>query len=396
MKQSFFIFLIVLLASACTKKDGYTVEGRIENAKEATVYLQRMDLNRVVTIDSIKLNKKGKFEFSGERLKEPTFFLLKLSDKNYITLLADTIETIQVNADGNDLEKSYELRNSIGSVYVQILNRRLRKLNAGLDKLIADYQKIEPNDVEKAKQLEMQFQDSIQKHKDFVGELIMDYPRSFAGYYALFQRLNDNSYVMNVMDKKDQVYFATLGTSLNLFYPESERAKHLYDFVLKAKTKQQQAKLTEAVLNAAEPSGYPDIEEKDISGELVKLSSLKGKVTLVSFWASWDEASRKENNHLKKMYRKYNKRGFEIYQVSLDRSKVLWENAIKQDELPWINVSDLRYTESYPARLYNIRQIPANYLISKEGEIIGKNLFGNNSISVAPSFFNCATCHSIT
>lgn len=377
MKQSFFIFLIAILASACTKNAGYTVEGRIENADGATVYLQRMDLNRVVTIDSTKLNAKGKFEFSGERLKEPTFFLLKLNEKNYITLLADTTETIVINADGTDLEDSYELKNSIGSVYVQILNRRLRKLNKGIDRLIKDYKQLDKKDNEAAKRLETQYQDLIQEHKDFVGKFIMENPRSYAGYYALFQRLNDNSYVMNVMDKKDQVYFATLGTSLNLFYPESPRAKQLYNYVLGAKTKQQQAKLTEAVLTNAEASGYPDIEENDVNGEKVKLSSLEGKVILVSFWASWDEASRKENNHLKKMYSKYNKRGFEIYQVSLDRSKVLWENAIKQDELPWINVSDLRYTESYPARLYNIRQIPANYLISKDGEIIGKNLFGN-------------------
>jgi len=151
----------------------------------------------------------------------------------------------------------------------------------------------------------------------------------------------------------------------------------LYNYVLGAKNKQKQAKLNEAMLSSADASSYPDIEEEDVNGKKVKLSSLEGKVILVSFWASWDEASRKENNHLKKMYKKYNKSGFEIYQVSLDRSKVLWENAIKQDELPWINVSDLRYTESYPARLYNIRQIPANYLISKDGEIIGKNLFGN-------------------
>jgi len=377
MKQSFFIFLIVLLASACTTKNGYTVEGRIENAEGTTVYLQRMDLNQVVTIDSTQLNAKGNFEFSGERLTEPTFFLLKLSEQNYITLLADTTETIVINADGKHLEDSYELKNSIGSVYVQILNRRLRKLNDGIDKLIKDYKKLDKKDNETAKQLETQYQNLIQEHKDFVGEFIMENPRSFAGYYALFQRLIDNSYVMNVMDKQDQVYFATLGTSLNLFYPESDRAKHLYDFVLKVKTKQQQAKLTEVMLSNAEASGFPDIEENDITGEKVKLSSLKGKVVLLSFWASWDEPSRKENNHLKKLYSKYNKSGFEIYQVSLDRSKVLWENAIKQDELPWINVSDLRYTESYAARLYNIRQLPANYLISKDGEIIGKNLFGN-------------------
>jgi hypothetical protein len=97
---------------------------------------------------------------------------------------------------------------------------------------------------------------------------------------------------------------------------------------------------------------------------------------LLSFWASWDEPSRKENKNLLKTYNTYKSKGFEIYQVSLDRSKILWEGAIEQDKLPWINVSDLRYTDSYPARVYNVQKIPANYLISRDGEIIGKDLFG--------------------
>lgn len=98
---------------------------------------------------------------------------------------------------------------------------------------------------------------------------------------------------------------------------------------------------------------------------------------LLSFWASWDEASRRANDHMKKVYQQYKDQGFEIYQVSLDRSKILWENAVVKDELPWINVSDLRYTDSFPARIYNINQLPANYLISRDGDIIGKNLFGH-------------------
>jgi len=178
------------------------------------------------------------------------------------------------------------------------------------------------------------------------------------------------------MDKQDQVYFSTLATSLNIYYPDSERVKHLYNFVLGAKSQQQQAAMNQYLMNNA-TAGFPDIEETDIKGNKIKLSSLKGKTVLLSFWASWDEASRKENNHLKKMYKKYHNKGFEIYQVSLDRSKVLWESAIVNDDLPWINVSDLRYTESYPARIYNVQNLPANYLISAEGEIIGKNLFGN-------------------
>lgn len=376
MKQSLFLLILVLLASACSTKDKYKISGTIENGAGKTMYFQKMDLNETTTLDSVKLKKNGQFSFKGDRLSEPSFLILKLSEQNFITLLADSTESIEITANAKNLEESYRLSNCIGSAYIQIFNKRMRILNTELDKVVQDYKELDNKDKEAAQKLERQYKKLLDDHKSFVGEFIMEHPRSYAGYYALFQRLNDNSQVMNVMDQEDQVYFSTLATSLDVYYPESERAKHLYNYVLGAKAQKQKQALHEKIMSEA-TVGMPDIEEANTAGEKIKLSSLRGKTVLLSFWASWDKASRKENNHLKKMYKKYNKRGFEIYQVSLDRSKILWENAIENDQLPWINVSDLRYTDSYPARVYNVRQLPANFLISPDGDIIGKDLFGN-------------------
>jgi len=377
MKQGLFLLLIVLFTSACTNKDKFVITGNIEGAMDKMLYLQRMDLNQTVTIDSVKI-RNGEFKFKKDRLSEPTFFVLKLSDKNYITLLADTIETVVVNAEANNLETSYQLRNSIGSVYIQMFNKRVRKLNTELNTLIAKYQTINKEDTKTKAKLEEEYTALLNDHKSFVGEFIMENPRSFAGYYALFQNLDDNSAVLNVFDKKDQVSFSTLATSLNLYYPESERAKQLYNYVLGAKAQQQRQKFANELLTSnASESGYVDIEAPNLKGDTIKLSSLEGKTIIVSFWASWDEKSVIANRHLKKVYSKYNSKGLEIYSVSLDKSKVLWENAVKNEGYNWIDVSDLRYTNSFPAKLYNIKQLPANYIISPQGEIIGKNLFGN-------------------
>jgi len=377
MKQGLFLLLIVLFTSACTNKDKFVITGNIEGAMDKMLYLQRMDLNQTVTIDSVKI-RNGEFKFKKDRLSEPTFFVLKLSEKNYITLLADTTETIVVNAEANNLETSYQLRNSIGSVYIQMFNKRVRKLNTELNTLVAKYQTINKEDTKTRAKLEEEYTALLNDHKSFVGEFIMENPRSFAGYYALFQNLDDNSAVLNVFDKKDQVSFSTLATSLNLYYPESERAKQLYNYVLGAKTQQQRQKFTNELLTSkASESGYVDIEAPNLKGDTIKLSSLEGKTIIVSFWASWDEKSVIANRHLKKVYSKYNSKGLEIYSVSLDKSKVLWENAVKNEGYNWIDVSDLRYTNSFPAKLYNIKQLPANYIISPQGEIIGKNLFGN-------------------
>jgi peroxiredoxin len=109
-------------------------------------------------------------------------------------------------------------------------------------------------------------------------------------------------------------------------------------------------------------------------GDTMKLSSLKGKVILLSFWASWNRNSTNFNRYLLELYNQFHTRGFEIYQVSLDYNKNAWAQAIAFEELPWINVSDLSYPQSITAGNYNIQSLPANYLLNKAGVIVGKNL----------------------
>jgi hypothetical protein len=82
------------------------------------------------------------------------------------------------------------------------------------------------------------------------------------------------------------------------------------------------------------------------------------------------------NNELLPIYEKYKSDGFEIYQVSLDEDRESWLRTINTQNLPWINVCDFRGTQTYPVRIYNITKLPANYLINRDSEIIGKDLFG--------------------
>ena len=377
MKQLFFFLILFVIVTSCSKKDVFTVEGTIEDGGGKKIALYRMDLDKDVAIDSVVIKKNGSFRFKTNRLTEPTFFKLQLTPTNFITLLGDTTEHIQIIAQAASLAKNYEVSNSLGSKQVQILKRQITGLRAKIDSITTYFQRLPQQ--ERASQLERlsnEIVESINQYKRSIGDFVMENPRSFASYYALFLTLSDETMVLNVMDKQDQVYFATIATSLNLLYPESARVKQLYDYVLNVKTEQRKARMFEILANA-EGSGLPEIKEKDVNGNEIALTSLKGKVVLLSFWASWDNTSRRENQNLKRIYQKYRGKGFEIYQVGLERSRVLWENALIQDEIPWISVTDLKYTDSFPARIYNVQQIPANYLISREGEIIGKDLFGS-------------------
>jgi len=120
----------------------------------------------------------------------------------------------------------------------------------------------------------------------------------------------------------------------------------------------------------------PQIALPDPSGKVIPLSSLRGKYVLIDFWASWCGPCRGENPNNVRMYNQYKNKGFEIYGVSLDAKKDAWEQAIRQDQLSWIHVSDLGFWQSSVVSKYGIQSIPYTVLIDKNGRIIAKELRG--------------------
>ena len=120
----------------------------------------------------------------------------------------------------------------------------------------------------------------------------------------------------------------------------------------------------------------PNFEGPSPSGEILNLSNLKGKVTIIEFWASWCRPCRVENPNLVRLYKEMHPKGLEIVGVSLDRNKSSWLRAIDDDGLIWRHVSNLKFWQDPIAKLYNIRAIPASFIIDQEGRIIEKNLRG--------------------
>lgn len=362
-----------LIGTACSKSDRLIISGTITNAEHKVVRLERLTLASPVAVDSVKLSADGSYQFELERLAEPEFFRLSVDNRHGIILLADSCEHISVTADTASLETAAQVSGSVGAQQLYDLTQRAASLQADIRALGDKYNKATDNDARLAI-----YNDIVARrdqYKAYINEFVFQNPRSFVSYYALFQTVLDMQ-VFDVMNNNDQILFATVATSLNLVYPNNERVRQLYDYVIQAKAIQKRQHYNDALLKSAEPVNSPDIQAPDKDGNVIKLSSMRGKVILLVFWASQDAASRKANRQLVSVYGRYHDRGLEIYQVSLDQSKLLWEDAVLKDKLTWTNVCDLQGIASTAARLYNIRTVPSNYIIARNGELIGKDLWG--------------------
>jgi len=165
-----------------------------------------------------------------------------------------------------------------------------------------------------------------------------------------------------------------LSDSLRKYYPESRHTKALVaDFANEMgsyytqQIQEMSGKIKETVLD-------PDL--KDINGKRIKLSSLRGKYVLLTFWSVNSRTSISENLQLKEFYKLYNKKGFEIYQINVDEDEALWKTAVKFDELPWISTREDDPANPVNAKLYNVQALPTNYLYDPKGNVIGNNLHG--------------------
>lgn len=185
------------------------------------------------------------------------------------------------------------------------------------------------------------------------------------------------------MNSNPQSYVATLILErlVTTKAMRSSEAKLIYNgFDPKIKSSVS-GKKVEAIINVpSNPTAIgevaPAFEGPTPTGELVSLASLKGKVTIIDFWASWCRPCRIENPNLVRLYKRMHDKGLEIVGVSLDKNQSSWARAIEDDGLSWNHVSNLKYWQDPIALLYGVRSIPAAFVLNKEGVIVAKNLRG--------------------
>ena len=200
-----------------------------------------------------------------------------------------------------------------------------------------------------------------------IGGKTLAYPWCRGGYF-----------LFSPYEKDDRSFCAAVATAFHTFMPEYQRSKNLYALVLgaiQAERAEKNAYDIQKMVDNAE-AGFLDIQLPDVNGQLQALSSLKGNVFLLDFSAAEMPNNTAYIFELRDLYNRYHDKGFQIYQVSADRSLLLWQDAVKA--LPWICVRGEQGVNEECFRLYNISQIPTNFLFGKDGVIIAKNIpFGD-------------------
>ncbi len=366
-----FIVLIafVLLLSGCKKKNELSISGLITHAEGKTIYLDKLLVSSPVTVDSVKIDKKGEFKFKGE-VGFPTFFMLKFQDNRSIMLLVDSAEQVVVNADYANFTREYSIQGSLGSIQVKELNAKLDDTRKKLDSLqsLKNLYKGAPEYEQLQEQWIQQSNNIINEQEKFSTNFVMNNPFSMASILALYQKLGPQNYVV-----KDLHTMRVAASALNSVYPESEHVKSLYQNTVQLLKEEKNAQLQKIIREQGENS--PEIVLPKPDGEEVALSSLRGKIVLLHFWSALDKNSRIQNEALVEAYKKYHSKGFEIYQVSVDDNRIEWVDAIDKDKLNWINVGDMKGSLNAVMN-YNIQGVPYNYLLDKEGIIISQNLKG--------------------
>lgn len=370
----FILFLIACSGLDKASDDEFVIRGHLENFENQKVYLSELTPKEMIPLDSSAIKKDGTFTFK-QKINEANFYLLKIGTKeknrNVVTLLIDKGETVTLKADANNVFESYTVEGSEGSQKIKDLEEHKSKQYQRVDsirKIFIKKQK-DPDFLQTKQQLDSIYYNILDDRKSYVEKFITKNQSSLVAILGLYEIFGKQP-LFNAKD--DFELFASVSDSLIKYHPASPHAQDLKSRVTKLQREQKKQQELEQRLAIGKVA--PDIKLSNPDGEKIALSSLRGKYVLIDFWAGWCAPCRQENPKLRRVYYKYKNKGFEIYAVSLDKTKESWVKAIKQDRLPWIHVSDLKFWQSPVAQLYSFQAIPFSVLIDKEGKIIAKNL----------------------
>jgi len=347
------LIIIIIFASCTANNDQYAINGTVEGVNNGMIYLQKFDSEKWVNIDSTSL-EKGKFIFKGS-IEIPEMRQIFMEEKKAAFSLFVENSNIDVKIFPDSVDKSTVTGSATNDTYRNYLSLK-EPIDKKMDVLYEEWKKAR----EVGDNLTMQRTDSIStvldsEMKILLQNFVKKNPTTVVSPYLVMR----NSWRFELPDLKE------IADEVDLSVSNSEYTKSL-------------KKRVDILKSVDIGQIAPDFTMSDSTGKPITLSSLKGKILLVDFWASWCRPCRAENPNIVKAYQQYNKKGFDILGCSFDKDREKWLKAIKDDKLSWHHVSDLQGWANAAGKLYGINSIPANVLLDKNQKIIARNLRGDD------------------
>ncbi|MCX6293702.1 MAG: AhpC/TSA family protein [Sphingobacteriales bacterium] len=368
IKNCLLIIVSALLFSCNNKsKDQFTINGKIENAKNQRVYLEQLFFNGkdIAVIDTAEI-KNGKFVLTAN-IEEEGLYRIRLEQDNNASYLIindqpeidfsakigngsdDNFKNLKVETPGNKALKTLIVGLMENVATLEKNGAILDSLqNAGNDSLLA---------IESVKQAKLN-----EGLTSFLNGYVFN---SEDPIVTIFAMANAQTEDKNTIQKRVD--------HLSKKFPKHKGVQEIILAYNKFLTEMNKPKPTEqqkpVVGNIA-----PDFTMNDTEGNPVSLSQYKGQYVLVDFWASWCVPCRGENPNVVAAYKKYKNKNFTVLGVSFDEDKDAWMNAIQKDGLTWKHISDLKGWQSAVVPVYGIEGIPYNVLLDPEGKILATEL----------------------
>src|SRR4030042_1114363 len=353
MKKMIYLIVAVLM-TGCSSEPEFVVKGNIQDSDSVTFMLQKREAGKFITLDSA-LSRNGIFKMTGSVQFPEMVQLVATGRQKRVSFY---IENSEITISGNLDSLSFaEVSGSKTQDEYQSFIDSNKPLSEKYSNLYIEYQSArQENNTEKIAELEKEAE-AIQNE---MTQLEKDFVKNNPSSYVSPSILNSLSYEMEASD---------IEAAINALDTNVARIPVAKDLMARA----------QVMKAVAIGQKAPDFTLNDVNGNPVSLSSKIGaKLLLIDFWAGWCNPCRQENPNVVRVYKEFNKKGFDVFGVSLDRTKDEWVEEIAADKMTWPQVSDLESWKTVAAKLYAVNAIPANFLLDENGIIIARNLRGED------------------